>query len=73
MCGGGSAPKAPPPPAVLPEAPHTPEPREAGSTEDRDRRRRQLAAGKGRGSTILTGPQGVRDEAQTGTKTLLGA
>lgn len=72
MCGGGKAPKAPPIPAALPEAPRTPEPAEGQPVADADRRRR-LAAGQGASGTILTGARGVESQANVASKTLLGA
>jgi hypothetical protein len=72
MCmfgGGGSAPAPPPPPPPIP-TPTRDDPEI--SQADRDaRRRRQLAAG--RQSTLLTGGEGVTEDANTADKTLLGA
>lgn len=70
MCGG--SPSAPPPPAAVPEAPRAPDGSNTGETAaDRDKRRRLVASGQGNG-TILTGPRGVTEGAETSTKTLLG-
>lgn len=70
MCGGSSAPKAPP---ALPEAAVLPEaPTEAATgSQSADARRRRRATG-GRASTILTGARGTTQSAATATKTLLG-
>lgn len=70
MCMGG--PKAPPPAAVLPEAPQTPTESARGGTGDTDRRRRAAMGGNTSG-TVLTSSRGVQDGATTATKTLLGA
>jgi hypothetical protein len=70
MCVG-STPAAPAPPPKLPEAPQTPEPA-TREGETADERRRRLAAGGATTGTILTGPQGITDDAPIGTKTLLG-
>ena len=69
MCG--SSPKAPTPPAAVPEAPQAPDVAGSLSAGGRDRRRRATATGEGR-STILTSSRGVSDGAATATKTLLG-
>ena len=67
-------PKMPPLPPVqpLPEAPST-----EVSQEEKDRiaaEQREIARKrKGRKSTILTGPLGVEEEAETENKTLLGS
>ena len=61
--------RPPPPPPPIP-VPARDDP--AVSQANRDaRRRRQLAAG--RQSTLMTGGQGVAEDANTGAKTLLGA
>lgn len=70
MCITGS-PKAPAPAPILPEAPTTPDTASTGAGTA-DRRRRAAAAGESATSTILTGPRGVQNGAQTATKTLLG-
>jgi hypothetical protein len=68
------SPKMPPLPPVqpLPEAPST-----EVSQEEKNRIAAEQAAierkRKGRKSTILTGPLGVEDEAETEKKTLLGS
>ena len=72
MCIGGP-PKAPAPPAALPEAPQTPTPAAGAATGDEDARRRRAAAGAGTTGTILTGARGIQDDAAAGAKTLLGA
>ncbi len=66
---GGGEPKAPkviqappPPPSVDTQAVQ-----QAADTE-----RRRLRAGKGRASTLLSGGKGVTDQAEIGTRTLLG-
>ena len=67
-------PKMPPLPPVqpLPEAPST-----EVSQEEKDRiaadQRKMERKRKGRKSTILTGPLGVEEEAETENKTLLGS
>jgi len=71
MCGPTqpSNDRPPPPPPPIP-VPARDDP--AVSQANRDaRRRRQLAAG--RQSTLMTGGQGVTEDANTGAKTLLGA
>tara|TARA_R110001599_G_scaffold171353_1_gene362428 strand:+ start:442208 stop:442417 length:210 start_codon:yes stop_codon:yes gene_type:complete len=68
MCIGGSpkAPAAPkPPPAVV-----TQEEQAVVDSRDRERLRRQRAAGQS--STILTGSEGVTTDAPVTKKTLLG-
>jgi len=72
MCGGGSKPKAPPPPAPLPEAPRMPATEPGTLSGDTDRRRRAAAAGTTQASTILTSPRGVQGAAPGTQKTLLG-
>lgn len=71
MCMGGS-PKAPAPPAALPEAPQTPTlpSGAAAAPSGADKRRRRAAAGET--GTILTGPRGIQDGVTSGPKTLLG-
>ena len=70
----GSSPKAPAPPAALPEAPRTPAPSSEGGTSDLDRRRRAKASGGADSrSTILTTPRGATGAANAPAKTLLGA
>ena len=68
------APKMPPLPPVQPAPP--PPPSEV-SQEEKDRiaaeQRKMERKRKGRKSTILTGPLGVEDEAETENKTLLGS
>lgn len=71
MCMG-STPKAPEPAPKLPEAPVTPKTDADSASMTADERRRRTAAGKSQTSSILTGPRGVTDGAQTATKTLLG-
>ncbi len=66
MCNAPSPPPAPaaPPPAAKPV-----------SAETKEARRQEQSAAKnakGRKSTILTGSQGVQDQAATTKKTLLG-
>gem|GEM_PF-1355180 len=70
--GGGSAPA--PMPAPAPPLPQMVAPIEA-NTEARaagDEERRRRAAASGRSDTILTGGLGLKDQAQTGGKKLLG-
>lgn len=69
MCGGGSSPKPPPIPPVLPEAPQASGRVEV--TKDNDKERRQRA---GHAGTIITGPRGLVADAGDGSqvKTLLG-
>lgn len=69
MCGG--SPRAPTPPAAVPEAPRTPDVASSESAMDRDRRRRAAATGEGR-STILTSSRGTTETGATANKTLLG-
>jgi hypothetical protein len=61
-----------PPVQPLPEAPST-----EVSQEEKDRiaaeQRKMERKRKGRKSTILTGPLGVEEEAETESKTLLGS
>ncbi len=64
-----SAPAVPPPPP-LPPAPPDKSDAEIQAKAAEERKRLQLASG--RGSTILSGGTGVTDEANVGTKTLLG-
>lgn len=64
MC---SSPKAPTPPPRLPEAPTPPSAGASGAAANNRKKRTQSS------STILTGPQGVTDQANTAQKTLLGA
>ena len=76
MCFGPfSPPKMPKPPPIppLPPPPPPPPARDdpAVNAAAEAKRKRQLAA-RGIGSTILTSPLGVADEASTGQKTLLG-
>jgi len=71
MCGptqpSNDRPPPPPPPISVPARDDP-----AVSQANRDsRRRRQLAAG--RQSTLMTGGQGVTEDANTGSKSLLGA
>ena len=71
MCGPTqpSNDRPPPPPPPIP-VPARDDP--AVSQANRDaRRRRQLPAGSQ--STLMTGGQGVTEDANTGAKTLLGA
>ena len=67
-------PKMPPLPPVQPPPP-IPEP--TVSAEEKERLAQERAAverkRRGRKSTILTGPLGVEDEAETESKTLLGS
>lgn len=65
-------PKAPPPPAVLPEAPRAPDGGDSTTTNDMDERRRRAAAGQGASGTILTGPRGAAGTGSAPGKTLLG-
>ena len=63
----GSTPKAPTPPAALPEAAQLPTaPATTTSSVAADRKRRQG------GSTILTSSRGTTESGATATKTLLG-
>ena len=67
-------PKMPPLPPVQPAPPPPPsevseEEKEAIAAEQREMARKR----KGRRSTILTGPLGVEEEAETENKTLLGS
>ena len=67
-------PKMPPLPPVQPAPPP---PSSEVSAEEKERIAAEQAAierkRKGRKSTILTGPLGVEDEAETENKTLLGS
>ena len=67
-------PKMPPLPPVQPAPPPPPsevseEEKEVIAAEQREMARKR----KGRRSTILTGPLGVEEEAETENKTLLGS
>jgi len=70
----GGTPQAPTPPAMLPEAPHTPVTQMLSGALNADARRKAMAAGSGGISTILTGAQGLApsQQVQGATKTLLG-
>ena len=71
MCG--SSPRAPAPPANIPESPRAPDVDASQAAGGRDKRRRAAASGQEGGrSTILTSSRGVQDGAATATKTLLG-
>lgn len=70
MCTG--SPKAPPPPARVPEAPRAPDESGATGTSDRDKKRRRASSGAGSTSTILTSSRGVTDGGTGAQKTLLG-
>ena len=72
MCffGKSSTPAPPPDPEPPPPAPTRDDPEVVDA--QRSARKRQISA-KGRSSTLLTGGQGVTDEANTGLKTLLGS
>lgn len=63
-----------PPPPPDPEPPPPPPTRDDPEVVDAQRaaRKRRISA-KGRSSTLLTGGQGVTEEANTGLKTLLGS
>lgn len=65
---GGSKPKAPPPP------PPPPDPNiEAERLRKEAEEQRIRSASGGRASTMLTGGEGVEEEANTAKKRLLGA
>ena len=68
------SPKMPPLPPV---APAPPPPSSEVSQEEKDRiaaeQREMERKRRGRKSTILTGPLGVEEEAETESKTLLGS
>lgn len=68
MCSGGASVSKP---AVVPEAPHTPDETTSTVASDVDKRRRAAAAGEGTG-TIMTSSRGVTESGQTAGKTLLG-
>ncbi len=68
MCLGGS-PSAPPPAPATPPPVNTDVAMEQGA--DNERKRRAAAAGSA--STILTSPTGASGQAQTTSKTLMGA
>lgn len=70
MCSS-KKPKAPPPPAVLPEAPRAPTDTGEARGDDDARRRRRLS-GMGRTSNILTGARGITDGIGGTAKVLLG-
>ena len=74
MCFGGSKPAPPPPPPAAVELPPPPatviDPAVKNARKNEKKAAAQLA---GRKSTILTGSQGVLEEANTKKKTLLGA
>ena len=68
MFGGGNVQMPPPPPAyVPPPKPQSPEIQAAGQTA-----RQRAAAAIGSSGTILTGPAGLTNPANTAQKTLLG-
>jgi hypothetical protein len=72
MCLGASPP-TPAPPVLPPEAPPPATPTDREVKRKRESVRQQAALAGGRGSTILTSPLGLTDEATTAPKTLLGA
>lgn len=70
MCGGGSKPKPPPIPAILPEAPQAAGRVEVTKDSDDERRRRA-----GHSGTILTGARGLIPSGNSGgtqVKAVLG-
>lgn len=67
-----SKPKSPPPPPLPPAPPPPPKPTDPNVTRAKRDERRRAAGAIGRGSTILTGSQGLTTEASTARKTLLG-
>jgi len=74
MCFGGSKPAPPPPPPQAVDMPAPPptviDPAVKTARKNEKKAAAQLA---GRKSTILTGSQGVLEEANTTKKTLLGS
>ena len=75
MCFGGSSKPAPPPPAPAPVDMPAPPPTVIDPAVKTARKNEKKAAAQlaGRQSTIITGPRGVLEEANTSKKTLLGA
>ncbi len=67
-----SGPSMPPPPPLPPPPPPPPTPVDPGVRAVRDNIRRRAAVSGGRGSTIMTSPQGLSSEALTTKKSLLG-
>ena len=65
-------PAPPPPPAPAPVTPTAPEVSQATATSMDGYDSRKTKA-RGRSTTILTGPLGVEEEAETEQKTLLGS
>ena len=71
--GGVFRPKPPaPPPPPAPVTPTAPEVSQSTATSMDGYDARKTKA-KGRSTTILTGPKGVEEEAETEKKTLLGS
>ena len=68
---GGGAPSPPPLPPLPPLPPPLPTRDDPAVNEAAEAERRRRLAARGIGSTILTGPLGVTEEANVG-KTLLG-
>ena len=74
MCFGGSKPAPPPPPPAAVELPAPPATVIAPAVKTARKNEKKAAAQlAGRKSTILTGSQGVLDDANTSKKTLLGS
>ena len=69
----GSAPSIPDAPTPPPAPPPTPQLPDAGVQQAGTDQRNRAIAALGPGSTILTGPQGLAQPAQTTAKTLLGS
>lgn len=72
MCMGGSpsTPSAPPPPPAPVPAPQLPD---QGVQQAGKDQRAKAAAAASAGQTLLTGPQGLTEQAQTTGKSLLGS
>ena len=66
---GGSGPSAPPPVAPPPEEPQTTQASRKAQLAERQKADKR----QGRRASILTGPQGLTEEATTTKKRLLGA
>jgi len=65
--GGGSS-----PPPIIQAPPPLPKESDAEVKAAKARERERIRKMRGRRSTILTGGQGVQEEAKTGKKSLLG-
>jgi hypothetical protein len=73
MCIGPFAPKMPKPPPPPPEPIEPPARDDPFVNAEASAKRKRALAAKGIGSTILSGPLGVTEDANTGKKSLLGS